>query len=91
MINGCITEDTAGEKFLIFIVTEGVIVITCDGGAVAAKLGDSILIPAGVGEFTVSGSASFIKTYVPVLERDVYGPLMRSGFTHEEIDNTIVF
>ncbi len=68
-----------GEKILLhaddssfhsLIVTEGKGKIYCNGQELDIQKGDSIFVPAGIGEYTISGSVTVIKTIIP--EKMVY-------------------
>lgn len=57
------------ERFYIYTCVEGSGHITYQGGKVEINYGDSILIPASMGEYTISGSLKIIKSYVPNVEK----------------------
>lgn len=68
--DGKFFRSVADEKsFVSIIVTEGYAVITGDGNKVCVKKGESVLIPAGFGDFKVEGGAELIVTRVPDGER----------------------
>ena len=56
----------ADEKsFHSIIVIEGSGKVKCNGNTMELKKGDSIFIPAGMGEYTISGELKVIKTVIP--------------------------
>lgn len=56
----------ADEKsFHSIIIIEGNGMITCNETTMEVKKGDSIFIPAGLGEYTISGELEAIKTVIP--------------------------
>lgn len=56
----------ADEKsFHSIIVIEGSGKVECNGNTMELKKGDSIFIPAGMGEYTISGELKVIKTVIP--------------------------
>jgi mannose-6-phosphate isomerase len=84
-INGEILEIADGSKFHIYILTSGSGMIAWNGGKTGMKTGDSVLVPAALGEYSLSGSFTALKTYVPNLYIDVMQPLLNSGKNQDEI------
>ncbi|MPW25665.1 mannose-6-phosphate isomerase [Alkalibaculum sp. M08DMB] len=62
------TETSDCERFAIFTCVEGSGNIAYDGGTESISLGDSILIPATLGNYKFIGKLKLIKSYVPDLE-----------------------
>ncbi len=58
-----------------------------DADPIWLEQGSTLLIPAGLGEFTVepSGFISLVKSWVPDLRKDIVSPLRAAGFSDEEI------
>lgn len=83
--SGVLTEDTKGERFHCYTVLKGSISI--NGQEI--KKGHSCLIPASAGLYSISGTATLIKAYVPDLEKDVYTPLLENGHSLTEINSII--
>jgi mannose-6-phosphate isomerase len=83
--DGSFTEDTEDERFHCFTVLEGNLSI--DG--IALSKGVSCLVPAALGEYTVTGKGKAIKSYVPDLEKNIRQPLLEAGFSKGEIDRFI--
>ena len=60
-----------------------------DGGGERLNSGESVILPAALGEveFIPDGAASLVVCYVPDLELDVIQPLLRAGFSREQINS----
>ena len=78
----CLTLSNVGEP----------VRIEYEDGTEALGWGESCVLPAAIGEVSVSPDktggavgASLIACYVPDLERDVVEPLRRAGHSDEEI------
>ena len=52
------------ESFVSFLVTEGSGALTCGGETLEIKKGDSLFLPANSGEWTLSGSATTLVSWV---------------------------
>lgn len=52
------------ESFVSFLVTEGSGALTCGGETLKIKKGDSLFLPANSGEWTLSGSATTLVSWV---------------------------
>lgn len=63
-----VTEKSDENRFYIFTAVDGEGVISYDDGEVDFKKGDSIFIPATLGEYTIQGDCRLIKSYVPDIE-----------------------
>lgn len=88
-INGSVKEMADGSRFYIYVFVEGEAEIKYDLGKITAARGDSILIPAALGEYSIEGSYRALKTYVPNIERDVVKPLLDTGYSRKEISDNI--
>jgi len=84
-LHGSITEDADGSKFYIYIFTQGSGQIKYQGGSIDVRFGETVLIPASLGEYTIEGTITAIKTYVPESKDGVIKSLKDSGFSKEEI------
>lgn len=59
------TADTSDpERFYIYTCVDGEGSITCDGGTLKVNLGDSVMIPATLGTYTLNGQMTVLKSYV---------------------------
>lgn len=84
-INGCIEERADGSKFYIYVILDGEGVIEYCRSSLKIRFGESLLIPADMGSYKISGNLKILKAYVPDLDNDVIVPLKQAGFTQEEI------
>jgi mannose-6-phosphate isomerase len=85
-------ETTGGKRFDTYMLLEGKATITTKSAAdVAVSSGDSILIPASVGEYKIepSGRCKMIKVFVPDIEIDVAAKLRSAGITDKRISEII--
>lgn len=78
-------EKTNGEKFDIIMVIEGKGTISYDGGEENFTAGDSFLIPACMGDYSIAGPCSVIKSYVPDVHADILIPLKERGISEDEL------
>lgn len=88
-VDGTINQETDGEKFLIFTLIDGSLDISYKNGKVSVNKGQSVLIPAALGEYVLNGRFQAIKSYVPDLEKDIYLPFIERGFTRKQINESI--
>lgn len=79
-IGGEIWENADGNRFYIYICYEGKGEISYAGGTLDISAGESVLIPAATGKYSLRGQLRCIKTYVPDLERDIAIPLKKAGY-----------
>lgn len=84
-VNGSIEENADGSKFHIYVFVDGAGEINYTGGKIEAARGDSILIPAALGKYTIEGRFKVLKTYVPNIEKDIIKPLLGAGYSMDEI------
>lgn len=64
-IHDKVTESSNSEKFYLFTAIEGFGCIIFSGGVELIKQGDSFMIPASLGTYTIKGNISLLKSYVP--------------------------
>jgi mannose-6-phosphate isomerase len=83
-VYGNIEENADGSKFHIYVFVDGAGEIHYNGGKIKVTRGDSILIPAALGKYTIEGRLA-LKTYVPDIEKDIIKPLIDSGYSNDEI------
>lgn len=84
-INGVVCENADGSRFYIYVFIEGEAKIKYDGGKIEGSRGETVLIPAVLGNYTIEGKCRFLKTYVPDIERDVINTLIRAEYSEKEI------
>ncbi len=88
-ISGKISENANGSKFFIYTFTAGNGMISWKGGKMAVNAGMSLLIPASLGKYFLSGDFTALKSYVSEIESDIIAPLMNSGKSMQEIESAI--
>ena len=84
-VYGHIDEYANGSRFSIYVFIDGEGEIQFRGGAVKFSKGESVLIPAALGEYRVSGKFKALRSYVPDIEKDVTEFLLDYGYTRDEI------
>lgn len=84
-IKESIHETADGRKFFIYVFTSGTGNILWDGGELPVRVGESVLIPASMGEYSLKGDLTALKAYVPDIQADVLQPLKNAGWSLEEI------
>ncbi len=89
---GPFTEPAHPERCLTLSNVGGPVRIEYAGGTESLGRGESCVLPAAIGEVSVSPGeaggttgASLVACYVPDLERDVVAPLRRAGHSDEAI------
>jgi mannose-6-phosphate isomerase len=84
-IKGSVRENADGRKFFTYIFTGGSGFLLWDGGKLPVRMGESVLIPAALGDYSLQGDLTALKAYVPDLQADVIHPLHSAGWTLHEI------
>ena len=79
-------ETAEGDKFYILTIVSGQGSIDYDGGSQPFKAGDSIMIPAGLGEYTIRGGATVLKSYIPDREKDIISVLEAKGYSRKDME-----
>ncbi len=90
IIDDNIEEIADGDRFFIFTCLYGEGQIHYLGGVESIVKGETILIPAALGEYKLKGKLQLIKSYVPNVEDNVIKPLLREGYTMEMIQNNVI-
>ena len=81
-------QHTAGRSFHILTALQGEGVVLAGGAPVELSSGESLLVPASIGEYNidpVSPLLTVIKSYVPNLQEDIVGPLRKHGIAAQDI------
>lgn len=78
-------ENADGSKFYIYIVTSGKGSISWNDSEMQLTAGESVLVPAAMGEYALSGNFTAMKAYLPNLKTDVIEPLLKAGRSMDEI------
>jgi len=82
-----IEENADGSKFYIYVFVDGGGKINYESGSIQVKCGESVLIPASMGSYSLEGSMKFIKSYVPEIKSDIIAPLTAAGYSEENISD----
>ena len=72
-------------RFHILSCMAGGCSIVSAAGVTEAIAGNSVFIPAGLGEYTVNGRCELLKSYVPDIIKDFIDPLLKYGYTPDDI------
>lgn len=84
-IDGEVAQETNGCRFYIYYMLEGKAVLQHQNGFTSFEKGESVLIPASMGKFSLSGQCKVLKTYVPDIEKNIIAPLLEANFSNAEI------
>jgi mannose-6-phosphate isomerase len=84
-IMGSVEEKANGEKFFILTIIEGQGHIEYNEGFQGFKKGDSIMIPANLGNYSISGECTLIKSYVPNRDVDIISVLKDRGYSMDDM------
>lgn len=68
-VESALTESSDEERFFIFTCVEGQGNIEYSGGIETISCGESILIPAALGEYSFKGQMKLLKSYVPDINK----------------------
>ena len=89
-INGRIDQVANGSRFYIYYVLEGKANVQYEDGLICLEKGESMLIPASMGKYNLSGQFEILKTYVPDIKKNIVMPLMKSNYSSEEIIENVL-
>lgn len=84
-VNGEVGENADGSRFFIYTVLTGEGRINYESGSTSIRMGESVLIPASLGEYFIEGNLQLLKSYVPDIAENVVNPLKNAGYSEEEI------
>lgn len=88
-INGTVTEMADGSKFFIFVFTAGKGWILWEEGKMSVNAGESVLVPAFLGKYSLSGQFTALKTFRPDIVKDVTAPLKKAGIPEDKMYSEI--
>ena len=88
-VDGRVDEIADGSRFYIFVFIEGEGELHYNAGILKIGRGESVLIPAALGIYTLYGKFKAIKSYVPDINQNVILPLKEAGYSEEEIFNNV--
>lgn len=73
------------NKLHILFIAQGSGEIRYNGGSESFTAGESILIPAAMGEYEICGNCQVLKSYVPDKQKDIIKPLKELGYSDADI------
>ena len=65
-LNGCVTVVHDGTSFRVYVCTEGEYSLITAAGVYQFKQGDTVLVPASINRFVLSGWAVLLEVYLPI-------------------------
>lgn len=84
-VRGTRTRNTHGRSFHLLLPLENGIHVAAASESVTLRACEAVLIPAGVGAWSLTGVGDVLNFYVPNLVQDVVEPLRRAGHGDPEI------
>ncbi len=78
-IKESVHEIADGSKFFIYSFISGSGIIKWNGGQLPIRAGESILLPATLGHYSLDGDFTALKAYVPDIQADLLQPLKNAG------------
>lgn len=88
-VDGSIEETADGSRFYTYTIINGHAVIRYGSTELSVKCGESVLIPASLGEYSIEGILTAIKAYVPDIIKNVVNPLLAAGHKEDEIKENV--
>ena len=88
-IGGSADEIANGSRFHTYVFVSGTGTIVWEGGRLPVRAGESVLIPAAMGKYTLEGKLTALKPFKPDLEKDVIHPLKEAGFEEDLVFSEI--
>ena len=85
-LSGTVVENTLGGSFHIVFVSEGDGSVTCGGVSVSVGKGETVIIPACAGEYTLSGNMTAFRYWSADVESEYIAPLTEKGFCEETVN-----
>lgn len=84
-----VKENTDGERFYTLTVISGLGEIIFKSGSINFKAGDSLLLPAALGEYEIRGECGVLKAYVPKSVENTISLLLGKGFSIQQVMNSV--
>ncbi|MBL7647542.1 MAG: class I mannose-6-phosphate isomerase [Candidatus Hydrogenedentes bacterium] len=84
-LDGAFRRDTGGRSFHIVMPRDGEMEIRAGEERCALQVCRAVMIPAGAGPYTITGTGKVLNYYVPDLEADLVRPLRAAGHSSELI------
>ncbi len=89
-IDGEIEQEANGCRFYIYYMIEGKAVLQHQNGFTSLEKGESVLVPASMGKFTLSGQCKVLKTYVPDIKENIIAQLLEAHYSRSEISENVL-
>lgn len=80
-----IDECSDPDRFHIYTGLEGDCRIVTPQMTVTVPIGGSVLVPAAMGSYRITGKGALLKSFVPDIEHDFVRPLIDHGYRMEDI------
>lgn len=84
-----VEQDTNHTQFHAYVCIDGQGTMTYGDGCISLYKGETVLVPAAVGEYRIVGNLVLLKAYVPDLDRDVLKRLSNLGYSKQEIIDSV--
>lgn len=84
-LEGSATRNTFGRSFHIILTRDTPLTVAAGSEVCVLDPYRAVLIPAGVGAYTLTGTGKVLNYYVPDLQQDVVAPLRAAGYPDGEI------
>lgn len=78
-----------GRSFHALVFIEGHGELEWNGGILPVRAGESVLVPAKLGRYRIAGRISMLKAFIGDLHEDIMAPLVKSGYTQDEIKTKV--
>lgn len=78
---------TTGNRFMILMVIKGQPLLKYRNGSQNLNAGQTLLIPAGLGELTLKQPARVLVSYLPENSREINNTLKQQGFSQQQISS----
>jgi mannose-6-phosphate isomerase len=88
-VDGTVGEMADGSKFFIYMLISGEGSVAWDQSEMPVKSGETVMIPAALGKYTLTGQFTALKVYIPDLPADVFEPLRKAGIPDKMIRTEI--
>jgi mannose-6-phosphate isomerase len=85
-IDGKASLHADGRSFQTLMITEGSGELVFGKESLPLTRGESVLIPANTGQYTIKGCLTALRSYVGDVQKDIIQPLLDAGWSREEID-----
>lgn len=84
-VSGSYICDSRGETFSLLLGTSGSVAVRAGDDERGLDPACAFMVPGSTAKFTVEGEGSFLRFWVPDLDRDIVQPLLEAGHSREAI------